>query len=100
MGWTCRITSDKPISKNELQEILKEAPAQLQHPWLGDLGLSQEQEWGWVMATDVMIDEREANTIKISGSYSISGHKAETMRAYLKKSLKKRGHLVRSTKPQ
>lgn len=92
MGWDCIINSNKEITESEIDSILELAPDELK----SKMGASK-QSWGWHMATDVSIEGPQS--LCISGSWSLSGEKAEPMRAFLRKQLKLRGHKIRSTRP-
>jgi hypothetical protein len=93
MGWHSTITSDQEITEELLTSILQAAPEtlKLDPTRIDNLGRC-------LMATDVSLKDK--NNIRIGGSWSMSGHQAEPMRAYIKQQLKSRGHKVRSTKPQ
>ena len=93
MGWHSIITSDQEITEDLLTSILHSAPEtlKLDPDYKDNLGLC-------LMPTDVEL--RDSKNIRIGGYWSMSGHQAEPMRAYLKQQLKSRGHKVRSTKPQ
>lgn len=88
MGWSASLISDKEITFNEVENIVNRLPEHLLfcgfQPHLN--------EWGWNAATD--ISKPTGKELDISGSYGISGQKAETMAKYLKEKLEDNGHKI------
>lgn len=88
MGWSASLKSNKEISFNEVKDIVEQLPDHLLlcgfQPHLN--------EWGWNAATD--ISNPTDKELDISGSYGISGEKAEAMAEYLKEKLEDNGHEI------
>lgn len=88
MGWSVNLKSNKEITFQEVENIVNQLPKHLLlfgfHPHLN--------EWGWNAATD--ISKPTGKELDISGSYGISGEKAETMAKYLKEKLEDNGHKI------
>lgn len=88
MGWSANLTSNKGITFEEVDDIVNQLPEFL---LLFGHRVSLN-EWGWSAATD--ISKPKNNELIISGSYRISGDKAETMVNYLKEKLEDKGHEI------
>lgn len=91
MGWSTIIISDKEITIADVEEIIKELPQNLV------MGILRQNVvpfngWGWSAATDIKLPR--GNKLIISGSYGISGDKAEPMADFLKVKLKEKGHNI------
>lgn len=88
MGWSASLKSNKEITFNEVNDIVNQLPEHLSF-----FGFQPHlNEWGWNAATD--ISKRIGKELSISGSYGISGGKAETMAEYLKEKLEDNGHEI------
>lgn len=88
MGWSASLKSNKEITFNEVENIVNQLPDHLLF-----FGFKPNlNEWGWNAATD--ISKPKDNELDISGSYGISGDKAEIMANYLKEKLENNGHEI------
>lgn len=92
MGYSIDISSDKEITEAELDTIISNVPPELGRYFPG----KEKQDWGWSLACDLW--KPQGKKMRISGSYTVSGDKAEAMRDWLKQELKKNGHKVRCSK--
>lgn len=88
MGWSASLRSNKEITFNEVENIVSQLPEHLLF-----FGFKPHlNEWGWNAATDIL--KPNDNKLDISGSYGISGDKAEIMVNYLKEKLEDNGHKI------
>ncbi len=91
MGWSATIISDKEITITEVEKIVKELPQNLVSGILRQ-DIVPFNGWGWRAATDIILPR--GNKLTISGSYTISGDKAEPMADFLKSKLEEYGHNI------
>lgn len=92
LGWSIYINSDKPILEQDVDAIVEELPEILKGPW-EHLGIKPKRsDGGWHSACDIFAPEDK--TLRIGGSYGMSGHIAEQMAEHLKKELEKQGHKI------
>ena len=92
MGWSATLVSNNEVSFVELKEIVENLPKELRNIFLSENKIPFNS-WGWSAATDISLPV--CNELRISGSYGISGDKAEVMANYLKGKLEERGHSIR-----
>ena len=88
MGWSAKVNLDKPISRNELGEILLTLP-----PPLRGIGNCGDMGWGWSCAVDVHwrdADDHEKVSIDLGGA-AFSGQIAYKFLSTLEKLLKSKG---------
>lgn len=89
MGWSASLKSNKEITFNKVDNIVNHLPEHL----LFCEFKPNLNEWGWNTATD--ISKPKDNKLDISGSYAISGDKAEIMANYLKEKLEENGQEIK-----
>lgn len=92
MGWSATFKSNKEITIDEMREIVGGLPANLKRSYFGLDFAVAENDWGWSAATDIHVPVE--NKFCISGSYGMSGDKAESMAEFLKGKLEERGHVI------
>jgi predicted NUDIX family NTP pyrophosphohydrolase len=90
MGWSATVTSDRLIKEAIVEEIVNGVPEDLGSHM--PTGFKVRQAWGWSSGVD--ISNPDGNTIRLSGSYGISGKIAEPYAAFFADALRERGHQV------
>lgn len=88
MGYCIKLVSKKEIQKDDVKSIIFNLPDYLKGP-LNDV---KEQEWGWPCVCDV--NQPNGKELIISGSYAMSGDKAENFTAYMQHALDELGYDV------
>lgn len=93
LGWSIYIESDQSILEQNVDIIVKEIPEILNGP-SEQMGIKPKRtDGGWHSACDIFAPEDK--TLRIGGSYGMSGHIAEQMAEHLKKELEKQGHKIK-----
>lgn len=87
MGWVIDINSDSPIESSQVDSAINSLPDNLKGWHLS------KQSWGWTAAVDV--SNPQGNTIKLSGSYTMSGMIAEDFSWEFSKRLSDMGHCIK-----
>ena len=88
MGYCIKLISKKEIREDDVKSIIFKLPDYLKGP-LNDV---KEQEWGWPCVCD--IHKPIKNELTISGSYAMSGDKAQDFTTYFQRALDKLGYDV------
>ena len=88
MGYCIKLISKKEIREDDVKSIIFKLPDYLKGP-LNDV---KEQEWGWPCVCD--IHKPIKNELTISGSYAISGDKAQDFTSYIQHALDELGYDV------
>ena len=88
MGYCIKLISKKEIREDDVKSIIFNLPDYLKGP-LNDV---KEQEWGWPCVCDV--NKPNGKELIISGSYAMSGDKAQDFTFYIKHALDKLGYDV------
>lgn len=88
MGWSVTLCSSKIIAEDEIQDIVDCLPENLSSP-IGN----GKQRWGWHTGVDISLPK--GKTIRISGSYGISGKIAVEFENYLRHKLVENNHVIR-----
>ena len=88
MGYCIKLVSKKEIREDDVKSIIFNLPDYLKGP-LNDV---KEQEWGWSCVCDV--NKPNGKELIISGSYAMSGDKAEDFTAYMQHALDELGYDV------
>jgi hypothetical protein len=83
MGWSIRLVTSEKVSEHAVETVL--ADGWPLHQW-------GKQEWGWSAGVDIHLEDGQ---VRLSGSFSISGHLAPQAVHAMKAGLEKRGHIVR-----
>lgn len=86
MGYCIKLKSYKEIKESDVKSIIFSLPDYLR----GHLNEAKEQEWGWPCVCD--IHKPKENELIISGSYAMSGDKAQEFTSYIQKELDKMGY--------
>ena len=81
MGYCIKLISKKEIREDDVKSIIFNLPDYLKGP-LNDV---KEQEWGWPCVCDV--HKPIKNELTISGSYAMSGDKAQDFTSYIQHAL-------------
>lgn len=89
MGWSATITTSEEIVIKDIEDIIKEIPEGLRSGFLKQ-DIVPFNGWGWSAATDIQYPK--GHQLMISGSYGISGNKAEKMANFLSEELNKKGY--------
>ena len=90
MGWTCKFKSNKEITVEIIEDVLKDLPKQFWSNPIGFINPLHDNGWGWTTCVD--IHKPNGEKFYISGSASMSGHIAKPMANYLKEKLEERGY--------
>ena len=88
MGYCIKLISKKEIRESDVKSIISKLPDYLRGP-LDDV---KEQEWGWPCVCD--IHKPIKNELIISGSYAMSGNKAQDFTSYIQHALDELGYDV------
>lgn len=88
MGYCIKLISKKEIREDDVKSIIFKLPDYLKGP-LNDV---KEQEWGWPCICD--IHKPIKNELTISGSYAMSGDKAQDFTSYIQHALDELGYNV------
>ena len=88
MGYCIKLISKKEIREDDVKSIIFKLPDYLKGP-LNDV---KEQEWGWPCVCD--IHKTIKNELTISGSYAMSGDKAQDFTSYIQHALDELGYDV------
>ena len=88
MGYCIKLISKKEIREDDVKSIIFRLPDYLKGP-LNDV---KEQEWGWPCICD--IHKPIKNELTISGSYAMSGDKAQDFTIYIQHALDELGYDV------
>ena len=88
MGYCIKLISKKEIREDDVKSIVFKLPDYLKGP-LNDV---KEQEWGWPCICDV--HKPIKNELTISGSYAMSGDKAQDFTSYIQHALDELGYDV------
>lgn len=88
MGYCIKLISKKEIREDDVKSIIFKLPDYLKGP-LNDV---KEQEWGWPCVCD--IHKPIKNELTISGSYAMSGDKAQDFTSYIQHALDELGYDV------
>lgn len=88
MGYCIKLISKKEIREDDVKSIIFNLPNYLKGP----LNEIKEQEWGWPCICD--IHKPIKNELTISGSYAMSGDKAQDFTFYIKHALDELGYDV------
>ena len=88
MGYCIKLISKKEIREDDVKSIIFRLPDYLKGP-LNDV---KEQEWGWPCICDV--HKPIKNELTISGSYAMSGDKAQDFTIYIQHALDELGYDV------
>lgn len=86
MGYCIKLKSYKEIKESDVKSIIFSLPDYLRGP----LDEIKEQVWGWPCVCD--IHKPKENELIISGSYAMSGDKAQEFTSYIQKELDKMGY--------
>lgn len=86
MGYCIKLKSYKEIKESDVKSIIFSLPDYLRGP----LDEAKEQTWGWPCVCD--IHKPKENELIISGSYAMSGDKAQEFTSYIQKELDKMGY--------
>lgn len=88
MGYCIKLISKKEIKESDVKSIIFNLPDYLRGP----LDEVKEQEWGWPCVCDV--SKPIGQEITISGSYAMSGDKAQDFTSYIQHELDELGYNV------
>lgn len=88
MGYCIKLISKKEIREDDVKSIIFKLPDYLK----GSLNNVKEQEWGWPCIYDV--HKPIKNELTISGSYAMSGDKAQDFTTYIQHALDELGYDV------
>lgn len=88
MGYCIKLISKKEIREDDVKSIIFKLPDYLKGP----LNNVKEQEWGWPCVCD--IHKPIKNELTISGSYAMSGDKAQDFTIYIQHALDELGYDV------
>lgn len=88
MGYCIKLVSKKEILESDVESIIHNMPDYLRGP----LNEVKEQEWGWPCICDV--SKPIGQEITISGSYAMSGDKAQDFTTYIQRALDELGYDV------
>lgn len=88
MGYCIKLVSKKEIREDDVKSIIFKLPDYLK----GSLNNVKEQEWGWPCVCD--IHKPIKNELTISGSYAMSGDKAQDFTSYIQHALDELGYDV------
>lgn len=88
MGYCIKLISKKEIKESDVKSIIFNLPDYLKGP-LNDV---KEQEWGWPCVCDV--NKPNGKELIISGSYAMSGDKAQDFTSYIQHALDELGYDV------
>ena len=88
MGYCIKLVSKKEIQKDDVKSIIFKLPDYLKGP----LDEVKEQEWGWHCVCDV--NKPNGKELIISGSYAMSGDKAQDFTSYIQHALNELGYNV------
>ena len=88
MGYCIKLVSKKEIREDDVKSIIFKLPDYLK----GSLNNVKEQEWGWPCICDV--HKPIKNELTISGSYAMSGDKAQDFTTYIQHALDELGYDV------
>ena len=88
MRYCIKLVSKKEIREDDVKSIIFKLPDYLK----GSLNNVKEQEWGWPCICDV--HKPIKNELTISGSYAMSGDKAQDFTAYMQHALDELGYDV------
>ena len=88
MGYCIKLISKKEIREDDVKSIIHNMPDYLRGP----LNEVKEQEWGWPCICDV--HKPIKNELTISGSYAMSGDKAQDFTSYIQHALDELGYDV------
>lgn len=88
MGYRIKLISKKEIREDDVKSIIFKLPDYLKGP----LNNVKEQEWGWPCICDV--HKPIKNELTISGSYAMSGDKAQDFTTYIQHALDELGYDV------
>lgn len=86
MGYYIKLKSYKEIKESDVKSIIFSLPDYLRGPF----DEIKEQIWGWPCVCD--IHKPKENELIISGSYAMSGDKAQEFTSYIQKELDKMGY--------
>ena len=88
MGYCIKLVSKKEILESDVKSIIHNMPDYLR----GSLNEVKEQEWGWPCICDV--NKPNGKELIISGSYAMSGDKAQDFTSYIQHALDELGYDV------
>ena len=88
MGYCIKLVSKKEIREDDVKSIIFKLPDYLK----GSLNDIKEQEWGWPCVCDV--NKPIGKELTISGSYAMSGDKAQDFTSYIQHALDELGYDV------
>ena len=88
MGYCIKLVSKKEIREDDVKSIIFKLPDYLK----GSLNDIKEQEWGWPCVCDV--NKPIGKELIISGSYAMSGDKAQDFTSYIQHALDELGYNV------
>lgn len=88
MGYCIKLVSKKEILESDVKSIIHNMPDYLRGP----LNEVKEQEWGWPCICD--IHKPIGQELTISGSYAMSGDKAQDFTSYIQHELDELGYDV------
>ena len=88
MGYCIKLVSKKEIREDDVKSIIFKLPDYLK----GSLNDIKEQEWGWPCVCDV--NKPNGKELIISGSYAMSGDKAQDFTSYIQHALDELGYDV------
>ena len=88
MGYCIKLVSKKEILESDVKSIIFKLPDYLKGP----LNNVKEQEWGWPCVCDV--NKPNGKELIISGSYAMSGDKAQDFASYIQHALDELGYDV------
>mgnify|MGYP001771375309 CR=1 FL=1 len=88
MGYCIKLVSKKEIREDDVKSIIFKLPDYLK----GSLNDIKEQEWGWPCVCDV--NKPIGKELIISGSYAMSGDKAQDFTSYIQHALDELGYDV------
>ena len=89
MGWSIKLTADKEIAENDIDEIVNSDKYNYNDRF------TSKQSWGW--STRVDIHKPEKNILRISGAY-FSVELGEPAAENIKKLLEDKGYAIKRSK--
>jgi len=92
MGWTITLKSDREISIDDVSKVVDALPPKL-IGYASAVGCKIRQSWGWSAGVDIYNPQNK--TLKLHGSYSMSGDIAEESAKFISVGLKKLGYKIR-----
>lgn len=95
MGWSINLKSNREISVDDVSKVVDVLPPNLKgaanHPeW------KSRQPWGWSVGVDIWNPENK--TLKLRGSYTMSGNIAIDSAKFISDELTKLGHKIKMGK--